>query len=68
MRAAISGSPTHTQEPTARVSIPLVLGSANQSPSRFTWSIVPHGSSWFVGDNGPRSTMPIAELGVDPAD
>jgi hypothetical protein len=45
IRAAMTGSPTNSQAPTARVSIPLALRSANQSASRITWNIVPHPSS-----------------------
>ena len=45
MRAAMSGSPTSTQAPAARVSIPLALRSANQSASRITWNIVPRQST-----------------------
>src|SRR5450755_1418242 len=45
IRAAMTGNPTSSQAPTARVSIPLALRSANQSASRITWNIVPHLSS-----------------------
>lgn len=36
IRAAMTGSPTSSQAPTARVSIPLALRSANHSASRIT--------------------------------
>jgi hypothetical protein len=40
IRAAMTGRPTSTQAPTARVSMALALRSAYQSASRITWSIV----------------------------
>ena len=46
IRAAMTGRPTSSQAPTARVSIPLALRSANQSASRIRWKIVPHLSSY----------------------
>src|SRR5829696_6658962 len=42
IRAAMTGSPTNSQAPTARVSVPLALRSANASASRITRNIVPH--------------------------
>jgi len=36
IRAAMTGSPTSSQAPTARMSIPLALRSANHSASRIT--------------------------------
>src|SRR5665213_3441600 len=40
IRAAMTGSPTSTQAPTARVSIPLALRSANQSARGVRWGII----------------------------
>jgi tRNA dimethylallyltransferase len=41
-RAATTGTPTTSQAPTIRVSMPLALRSADQSASRVTWTIVSH--------------------------
>jgi hypothetical protein len=38
IRDAMTGRPTSNQAPTARVSIPLALRSANQSARRVTWT------------------------------
>lgn len=44
-RAAMTGSPTSTQAPTARMSIPRAFRSANQSASRSMCNSVPGESS-----------------------